>query len=140
MTAPALEPLPTGPAPDGNDVAFWEALRDNELALPRCTRCGTWREPGRILCTECHSFDTSWERVDARGTVYTWIRSHRSFVSELDVPAPYVTVLVELASVPVRLLGILEGSSEVRIGAEVVGVIRRPANATWPVLRWVSAA
>lgn len=128
--------LPTGPAGDGADAPFWEGLRNGALMLPRCSACRTWREPGRVLCSECHDFATSWEPVAAVGRVYTWARSHRDFVAELDVRAPYLTVLVELEDAPVRLLGILEGADSVAIGDRVGGVIRRPINAEWPVLRW----
>lgn len=139
MTPTGAEPdrLPTGPAPDGTDAPFWEGLHDDCLRLPRCSGCGAWRSPGRPLCAECHSFGARWEDVAPRGRVYTWIRSHRVFVSELDVPTPYVTVLVELDDAPVRLLGILEPpDDDVHIGLSVTGVVRRPGNAEWPVLRW----
>jgi uncharacterized OB-fold protein len=141
MTATAAERLPTGPASDGGDTEFWEGLRDGSLRLPRCADCLTWRTPGRPLCAGCRSFATRWEGVAPSGRVYTWIRSHRAFVAELDVPTPYVTVLVELDDAPVRLLGILEQpDTAVRIGLPVTGVIRRPSNAEWPVLRWQAGA
>ncbi|WP_460438689.1 Zn-ribbon domain-containing OB-fold protein [Amycolatopsis stemonae] len=132
------ETLPTGPALDDSDRPFWEALRDGRLVLPRCEACGTWRALGRALCAECWSFDVVWEAVEPEGTVYTWIRTHRAFMSELDVEVPYVTVLVELDAAPVRLLGILvEG--EAAIGDRVHGVIQQPASSEWPVLRWRAA-
>lgn len=138
MTLAAPEALPCGPAADGNDVPFWEGLREGRLVLPRCASCAEWRAPGRVLCSACWSLDTDWAEVAASGTVYTWIRSHRDFMSELDVPAPYTTVLVELDRAPVRLLGILRGdpASDPRVGERVVGVVERPENAAWPVLRW----
>ena len=139
IASSTVDQLPTGPAPDGNDASFWQGLRDGVVRLPRCSECDTWCEPGRLICARCHSFSTSWQEVEARGTVFTWIRSHRAFISELDVPAPYVTILVELDEAPVRLLGILEGAGDVAIGARVRGVLRQPENAAWPVLRWVAA-
>ncbi|WP_020661465.1 Zn-ribbon domain-containing OB-fold protein [Amycolatopsis benzoatilytica] len=133
----SAETLPAGPAPDGADLAFWEGLRAGRLKLPRCADCGTWRALGRPVCAECWSFDLAWEEVEPEGTVYTWIRSHRAFMSELDVETPYVTVLVELTGAPVRLLGILvDASGDPAIGDRVQGVIEQPANAEWPVLRW----
>jgi uncharacterized OB-fold protein len=132
----AAERLPSGPSADGIDSAYWEGLRGGRVHLPRCEDCGTWRAPGRPLCSACHSFATRWDEVSPTGTVYTWIRSHRAFVSELDVPAPYVTVLVALDDAPVRLLGILEGADDVSIGMPVRGRIEQPANSDWPILRW----
>lgn len=134
-----LEPLPCGPAPDDHDLPHWEGLRRGALVLPSCGECGTWRPLGRVLCAACWSFATTWQEVPARGRVYTWARSHRAFMSELDVPVPYVSILVELDEAPVRLLGLLEGGSDAAapaIGTRVAGVVRQPANAAWPVLRW----
>jgi hypothetical protein len=136
---PVSGALPCGPAPDGNDTRFWEGLREGRLLLPRCAACDQWRSPGRTLCSACWSFDVSWLEVQAGGTVYTWIRTHRDFMSELDVSAPYVTALVELDDAPVRLLGILSGSGSVAIGDRVRGVFQQPPDAAWPVLRWEAA-
>ncbi|MFE7226888.1 Zn-ribbon domain-containing OB-fold protein [Nocardioides sp. NPDC057577] len=137
MTAAATEILPTGPATDDSDRPFWEGLREDRLLLPRCGACGQWRALGRAMCSGCWSFRTEWSPVAPAGTVHTWVRSARAFMSELDVPVPYVTVLVQLDDVPVRLLGILLGEDpRPAIGDRVTGVIQQPANAEWPVLRW----
>lgn len=137
MTATTPEVLPTGPAHDGNDLGFWEGLRAGALRLPRCSDCGTWRTVGRPVCAACWSFDSAWEPVRAAGTVFSWARSRRPFMSELDVEVPYVSIVVALDDVPVRLLGLLVGTDEAPvIGDRVLGEIQHPANADWPVLRW----
>lgn len=137
MTAAVTEVLPAGPAPDDNDRPFWEGLREDRLLLPRCGACGRQRALGRAMCPGCWSFRTEWAQARPEGTVYTWVRSARAFISELDVPVPYVTVLVQLDDAPVRLLGILLGEDpHPVIGDRVTGVIQQPANAEWPVLRW----
>ncbi len=137
LRSPTQLPLPTGPAPDGNDAAYWEGLRDGRLVLPRCTACGSWRELGRTICADCWCFETEWAEVPAKGQIFTWARSQRDFMDDLDVLAPYDTVLVALDGVPVRLLGLLvDDSAETAIGQRVVGRVEQPLNAAWPVLRW----
>ena len=141
MSATAPERYPCGPAPDGIDREFWEGLRDDRLVLPRCTACDAWRAPSQVLCPRCWSFATAWVEVRPRGVVHTWIRTHRGFMSELDVAPPYVTALVALEDAPVRLLGIVAGDDGgVAIGDRVVGVFVQPPNAAWPLLRWAVAA
>lgn len=135
-----LEPLPCGPTAGSEDQAFWDGLNDHRLVLPCCSTCGRWRAPGTITCPECWSFETAWTDVAPTGTVYSWVRSQRDFMSELDVRAPYVTVLVELDDVPIRLLGILLDADVVAIGDRVTGVFQRPANAGWTLLRWERAS
>jgi len=139
--APQLEQLPAGPSSAGSgDAPFWEALRDERLVLPRCAECRQWRPIGFLTCSQCWSFDTSWDEVEPLGTVYSWIRTHRNFMSELDVEAPYITVLVELDGAPVRLLGILVDADEIGIGDQVRGVFQKPDNSDWTILRWSVAA
>lgn len=132
------EALPCGPDHDGADAPYWNGLRDGEVKLPRCSACGEWQAIGRVLCGSCWSFDFEWTAVEPTGTVFTWIRTERDFMSELDASAPYLSVLVELDGVPLRLLGLLRGDA-VAIGDRVRGVIEEPANAAWPVLRWEAA-
>ncbi|WP_110206963.1 Zn-ribbon domain-containing OB-fold protein [Nocardioides daejeonensis] len=131
-------PLPCGPASDEVDRPYWDGLRAGRLLLPRCSDCGAWREPGRILCDGCWSFAVDWAEVRAAGRIFTWIRSRRDFMDDLDVLAPYETVVVALDDVPVRLLGLLsdDAALEPEIGQAVAGWIDEPANAAWPVLRW----
>jgi len=140
MTTTAAESYPCGPAPDGTDHQFWDGLRDRKVLLPRCAACATWRAPSQVLCAECWSFDTAWAEVRPRGIVHTWIRTHRGFMSELDVAPPYVTALVALDDAPVRLLGLVPGTDEVAVGDRVVGTFVQPGNAAWPLLRWAVAA
>lgn len=135
----ASDPLPAGPAPDGVDTPYWEGLRAGRLRLPRCTDCRAWRPIGRILCPSCHGDAVAWEDVAPAGTVHTWIRTHRDFMSELDVPAPYVTVLVALADAPLRLLGLWVGHEAPAIGDAVAGRFVTPVGSAWPVLRWEAA-
>lgn len=136
--APVQPPLPCGPAADDNDLPYWEGLREGVLRVPRCASCETWRSPGRPICGECWSFDTAWVEVPARGTVFSWTRTHRDFMEELDVRAPYDTVLVQLDDAPVRLLGLLRDDQERPpvIGESVSGLVEQPGNAAWAVLRW----
>lgn len=143
-TAPGLREFPAtelaGPAPDGVDRGYWEGLRDGELRLQRCARCGHWVWGPRWMCGNCHGFELDWVAVDAVGTVYSWSRTWHPFVPELADQTPYVTVLVELPHAGNRrVLGLLTdplGSDEIRIGERVRGVVQTPHDSPWPVLRW----
>lgn len=131
--------LPCGPAADGCDEPFWKALREGELRLPRCADCGSWRAPTQVLCRACRSFCTDWVAVAASGRVFTWARTHRAFMPELDADPPFTTALVELDGCGVRLLGLLRDAGEVAIGDRVVGVVEQPPGSDWRVLRWERA-
>ncbi|MBZ5735301.1 OB-fold domain-containing protein [Nocardioides sp. TRM66260-LWL] len=127
---------PLGPAADDVDAPYWDGLARGVIALPRCAACDVWRTPGRVRCASCWSDEVLWQEVAPRGSVYSWIRTHRDVMSELDVRAPYVTVLVALDDAPIRLLGMLSADASVRIGDRVEGYVITPAAASQSLLRW----
>jgi uncharacterized OB-fold protein len=142
VTATQVEPYPAGPAADGRDLPYWQALRNGQVVVQQCRRCQTWLPGTRTMCTRCHSFHLSWNPVVAEGRVFTWCRSHHSYMSELADLNPYVSVVVELPGAGgVRVLGMLDpDSDDVAIGDPVVGSIVEPPNSQWPVLRWTRVA
>lgn len=130
---------PWGPSPDGLDQPHWDGLRRGELLLQRCSACANWIWGPQWICGACHTFDPGWASVRPTGTVYSWSRTWRPFISELPVVTPYVTVLVELPQAGNRrVLGILTGddTDAVRIGDPVDGYFVHDDGATWPLLRW----
>ncbi|MEV5835915.1 zinc ribbon domain-containing protein [Nocardia sp. NPDC052112] len=130
-----------GPVEDGLDLPYWEGLRAGELRLQRCAQCQSWIWGPQWICGHCHTFDPQWETVEPVGTIYSWARSWYPFITELAVPVPYVTVLVELPQAGNRrVLGILTDptpdTDPVRIGTRVVGHFEHDPGTTWPMLRW----
>lgn len=130
----------TGPAEDGTDTAFWEALRNEELRIPRCDQCAHWIWPVRPICPCCHSFGHTWTEVAPTGRIFSWTRTWLPFSPEFTGHLPFVTVLVELPQAGGRrLLGVLLDADgvEPEIGQQVVGEFQAPERAQdWPVLRW----
>ena len=130
----------TGPAEDGSDLPFWEALRNRELRLPQCDECGNWVWPYRPICPCCHSFGRTWSSVALTGTIFSWIRTWLPFAPAFTGHLPFVTLVVELPQAgDRRLLGVLLDADgvEPRIGQPVVGEIEAPEDPDgWPVLRW----
>jgi len=106
------------PRPDRDTAPFWEAQRNRELRLQRCSECGVFRFPVTPMCPECRSFDFEWTLCSGRGTVYSYTvvrhQTHPAF------PVPYTMALVELAEGP-RLVAQLRGAPEsgVSVGAPV---------------------
>ncbi|ETB17987.1 hypothetical protein O983_25585 [Mycobacterium avium 09-5983] len=128
------------PRADGVDAPFWEGLRRGELQIQRCAGCSTWWWFPVWRCGDCGSWELAWQTVPQRGLVYSWIRTHQPFGTEMAKVVPYVNVLVELPDAGGRrLLGLLVGNDDgLAIGAEVVGRIQKPSAQTndQAVLRW----
>ncbi|PKB14787.1 hypothetical protein B0I00_2388 [Novosphingobium kunmingense] len=129
----------TATGPLGAEGPYWDALLDGHLKLPRCRGCGAWHWPAVWRCGECGSWDHEWVERALTGTVFSHTRTHHAFAGTEAFDRPFTTVLVSLTEVPIRLIGVLEGSEEgLRIGAEVEGRIDRTRFGTHdiPALRW----
>ena len=110
------------PVPDENSADYWAASAEHVLKLARCVRCGQFSHPPDIICPLCHSPDPafSFEAVNGRGKVRTWITIHQSFLNGFDTP--FMLVDVQLDDQPtVRMIGrLLDGpDAPVSLGAPV---------------------
>lgn len=126
----------------GAEGRYWDALAEGRLELPCCKGCGKWHWPAVWRCGECGSWDHEWFAQEMVGTAFTWTRTHHRFGGTEGIELPYVTVLVELADVPIRLQGLLEGDEQnLKIGAKVVGRVDHTifGSARIPSLRWTIA-
>ena len=127
----------TGPV--GAEGRYWDALLEGRLELPRCTGCGRWHWPAVWRCGSCGSWDHIWTQQPLEGEVFTYTRTHHPFGGTEAFAKPFSTLIVTLRSVPVRLVGVLEGDEAgLKIGAPVTGTIARTAfgDAQIPALRW----
>lgn len=140
----ALEDLPVigaiSPRRDGLDAPFWAALNAGEFRMQRCCACRAWWWAPVWRCGDCGSFDLEWEETEARGVVYSWMRTHQAFSPEMAAIVPYVNVIVSLPEAgDRRLIGLLVGPEDgLAIGAAVTGVIQpaSPRTSHQAVLRW----
>jgi len=127
----------TGPL--GAEGRYWQALAEGHLELPQCTGCGRWHWPAVWRCGACGSWEHRWREVALSGAIFTWTHTWHPFGGTEGIDKPFVTLLVSLAEVPIRLLGILEGPEDgVKIGAAVIGRIDRTpfGDHFVPAIRW----
>lgn len=90
LTRTSIMPMPS---PDGSE--YWASVNRGELRFQRCAGCGRFRHYPAPLCAACHVYESSWERSEGKGTLYTWTvvhhPAHPAFAS-----VPYVIAVVEL--------------------------------------------
>lgn len=101
------------PVPDEMSEPYWEACARHELALARCSSCGTIAHPPDVTCPGCHSLDPrfTWEKVSGNGKVRSWTVIRHSFLSGFELP--FLLVDVQLDDHPqVRLIGRLVDGPE----------------------------
>ncbi len=101
------------PVPDERSAPYWSAAADHVLVIARCSRCEQLSHPPGIICPHCHHVDPrfTFEPVDGRGTVRSWVVLRQSFLPGFDDALPLVLVDVALDEQDdVRLIGrLLDG-------------------------------
>src|SRR5262245_32295982 len=103
MTNPArARPMPMA-TPETEH--FWDGTAIGELRLQRCRTCDTTYFPPQPFCPACSSGDVEVVRSSGRGTLYSYVVTHRAAPG---FDAPYVLAVVELEEGP-RLLTNLVG-------------------------------
>lgn len=120
--------------PHGDDGApFADGLRQRKLVLQRCGRCERFRYPVAPVCPYCDSEAHAWRELSGRGTVHSWIRYHRCYLSEFEPLMPYEVLAVTLAEGP-RIFGRLcDRGLEPYIGMSVRAIVERcPSGACVP--------
>mgnify|MGYP001828384102 CR=1 FL=1 len=82
------------PVAESFEEPFWDAIKRKKLMFQRCTECGTWSHPPRVMCHKCKSFDMEWVESTGKGRVYSWVVFTREVHPAFKVP--YDVVLVEM--------------------------------------------
>lgn len=106
MNAPVANDQFLLPQPDEDSQPFWDGCARGELLVQRCAACGRRRMPPRPMCPWCRSFDSSWEPVSGRATVWSFVVAHPPLLPAYAAMAPYNVVVVALDDDPlIRFVG-----------------------------------
>jgi uncharacterized OB-fold protein len=103
-TRVARKPVPT-PTPETEH--YWAGTKVGELRIQRCNTCSQHYFYPRPSCPHCASLDVAWVVASGRGTLHTYLISHRAAPGfESDVP--YALAIVQLAEGPRLMSNIVE--------------------------------
>ena len=111
------------PVPTPVSQPFWDALRDERVALQRCDECDQWVYYPRSRCPRCLSDRLTWTTVDGRGTVYTFTVAEQPTAPPFADEVPQVLAVVELTEgvrVSTTLVGVDPGAVTVGLPVEPV--------------------
>ena len=98
---------------------YWEALKQQELRLQKCSGCGHIRFPVRWICPQCLGEQSSWARMSGSGTVesFIWYFEAPAAIPDFPLEPPYNVAAIRLEEGPLLLSNVLK----VSFGALVVG-------------------
>jgi uncharacterized OB-fold protein len=101
VTDPEPDPYPTpAPTPAGLNADWYRLAAQGQLHFQRCSACGSWRHPPRVLCAECGSAECRWEPSAGRGHLFSWTVTHQPLHPDFADQVPYAVVVVELDEGP----------------------------------------
>jgi len=93
------------PHPTPETLPYFQGLKNHKLMLQKCLNCDVTYFYPRPICPACGSRDTHWYVASGKGTLYSYVISHR------DTPgyqAPYVIAVVELEEGPRMMSNLID--------------------------------
>lgn len=84
------------PAIEPHTARFWQATRQRQLLLPRCTACRELYFPPEASCLHCGAPEPEWVPASGRATLYTWTLCQPPLLPYFAEHAPWPVVAVEL--------------------------------------------
>lgn len=85
---------------------YWDGCKAHELRIPYCNECKAHFFYPRPYCPICLSDNVEWRTVSGKGTLHTYIISHRP-APGFDDELPYVIAVVKLAEGPCLMSNIV---------------------------------
>ena len=92
MNSPNPRPDPT----NEDDAQFWQALRDGELRIQRCSECLAPRHPPVPVCARCGATGREWVAAAGSGEVWSFTVVHPPTLPAFADRTPYGAVVVRL--------------------------------------------
>ena len=106
MTPTPARPVPV-PTPE--TAHYWEGTARGELRLQRCRACATTYFPPQPFCPACATDDVEIVRASGRGTLHSYVITHRAAPG---FTAPYAIAVVELEEGPRLLTNLVDVEPE----------------------------
>jgi hypothetical protein len=100
------------PVADDESREFFDGAKQGKLVIQRCTKCATWRLPGRERCHRCWSTDVEWAQASGRGKLYSFGIMHQQYHPAFAEVIPYNFAFVELEEGPRLLTNIVDCANE----------------------------
>ena len=94
---------------------YWEAAKNHELRLQRCSDCShVWFPPAEV-CPKCLGENYEWTKVSGRGKVWSWIVMWQRYFPGFADDLPYNVAYVGLEEGPRMMTNIVGcDSAEIR--------------------------
>ena len=93
-----MNPPRPRPRLDAENRAFWTGGAEGKLYIMKCSDCGEYTHPPKLLCRRCHSENVAPAAVTGTGAIDTFTINYQPWAPGLEVPL--VIARVRLDGVP----------------------------------------
>ena len=132
------------PVPNEWTKPFWDAAKQNVLALQRCQACGHFQHPPYATCVRCMATELAFEPISGKGTIYAYTIMYHAGDKRFAPAVPYASIIVEPDDAPGALLAanLLEAPyTDAKVGRRVEVIFERlNDDITLPQFRLASTA
>jgi uncharacterized OB-fold protein len=81
---------------DVENLAYFKHCAEHNFHLQRCTKDKLLRYPPTTACPWCASLESSWKKVEGKGTVHSYSEVHHAIQPAFRAKTPYLILLVDL--------------------------------------------
>jgi uncharacterized protein len=81
---------------DIENKAYLAHLARHDFRLQKCVGCHRFRYPPTTGCPWCATAESSWEPVEGKGTVHSYVEVHQAIQPAFKAHLPYAYLLVDL--------------------------------------------
>lgn len=132
----SVDPVGIEPIVTADNAPFWEALDRGEFIGQYCLETRRFQLPGGPACAISGSTALEWRALSGLGTVFSWVRYHKSYLPEFTDVLPYLVGTIELDEGPRMFARLVDCDRDPRFGEDVCLVIERwPSGRSIPSFR-----
>jgi hypothetical protein len=81
---------------DIENLEYFRHCGEHDFHLQACAQCGRLRYPPTTACPWCATLESTWKRVEGKGTVHSYTEVHHAIQLAFRGHTPYLILLVDL--------------------------------------------
>src|SRR3977135_507594 len=81
---------------DCENLEYFRHCAEHNFHLQACAQCGRLRYPPTTACPWCATLESTWKKVEGKGTVHSYSEVHHAIQPAFRGHTPYLILLVDL--------------------------------------------
>jgi len=81
---------------DVENLEYFRHCAEHDFHLQACAQCGRLRYPPTTACPWCATLESTWKKVEGKGTVHSYSEVHHAIQPAFRGHTPYLILLVDL--------------------------------------------